>query len=65
MVLYKTNDEMLGVGMGPEHWILVANEKETYEPDVYPVMVDHGLKVKKNPPPNLKDNPPQPTEPNL
>ena len=45
VVLYKTDDEELGIGMGPEHWILVGNKKETYEPEVYPVMEDHGLEV--------------------
>ena len=62
VVLYKTDDEVLGIGMGPEHWILVANQKETYEPDVYPVMEDHGLEVNNPPPPNQEDNPPETTE---
>jgi hypothetical protein len=60
VVLYITDDPDLGVEMGPEHWVLVQNKDEHYEPESTPEMTDHGLV--DPPPPPIKDKPP-PTDP--
>jgi hypothetical protein len=66
LVVNKTDDPTEGMEMGPEHWVLVQNPQELYEPESYPVMQDHGHivtnQLPNNPPPPT-NNPPPPNNP--